>query len=66
MTSTEAIEQMRQGKKVTHEYFTDHEFIYMENGKIISEDKIVHGAPTSYFLLRPGQAWKENWELFKK
>ena len=38
MNKIEAIEAMKQGHKVTHEWFSNDEYIYMKNGEIYDEN----------------------------
>jgi hypothetical protein len=38
MTLQEAIEKARQGIKMTHEYFTDEEYMIMRGNMVIFED----------------------------
>lgn len=38
MTKNEAYVAMEQGKKITHEFFDDNEFLYMKNGTIYMEN----------------------------
>ena len=40
MTLQEAKELAQQGIKVTHEYFTDNEYMYMQGNVIIFEDDV--------------------------
>ena len=40
MTRQEAIEEMRKGKKITHEYFSNGEFIYMDGGRLFNESDL--------------------------
>lgn len=38
MTRQEAISQMRNGVKVTHRYFSDNEWVTMQDGLIVTEE----------------------------
>lgn len=64
MTKEEAIQAMKDGKKVTHRYFTDDEYIFInEKGDIQTED----GAkvdPDEFWKYRQQIAFNEDWELF--
>jgi len=65
MTKLEALEAMRAGKKVTHAYFTDTEYIYMNKDReITSEDGVIHGA--QFWDLRSGESWQHGWEIFEE
>ncbi len=64
MSKDEAIREMMAGNKVTHRYFSDHEFIRMEGGIIyLTEGYPVH--PVDFWKLRSDKTWLEDWELFK-
>lgn len=65
MTKQEAIEAMRQRKKVTHSYFTDDEFIKMEKGKIVTEEGY-SAPPEEFWKYRQSVWWNEGWELFEE
>lgn len=38
MTRPQALEEMKNGKKIKHKYFSNEEFIYMDGTIIMSED----------------------------
>ena len=38
LTKDEAYQKMKEGYKISHTYFTDDEYLYMENCMIFSED----------------------------
>lgn len=65
MTKAEAIEAIRQGKKVTHSYFTNDEFITMKNGRIITEEGY-SASPEEFWRYRTSESWNEHWELFQE
>ena len=44
MTKQAAIQAMESGKKVTHTYFDDDEWITMKNGQIVTEEGYKHDA----------------------
>lgn len=59
MTFDEAIEVMKTGKRVKHEYFTSEEFFEMNNGMIFAED----GCPMTGWYT--GEEWqKTGWSLY--
>lgn len=61
MTKDEALEKMKQGFKVSNQYFTSDEFLYMkENGVIMSEDG--YNFNDWFFNIRKGEEWEE-WKL---
>ena len=64
MTKKDAIQEMKEGKKVTHQYFTDDEWATMENGKIVLEDG-VRCDPDEFWRWRLGSGFDDGWELFE-
>lgn len=62
MTMSQAVEAMKQGKKVTHRCFMDEEHMYMKNGEIYSEDGVCHGE--LFFKLRTAEHWQSGWSIF--
>jgi hypothetical protein len=62
MTKNEAIEAMREGKKVTHRYFTDGEYLYMENGMLFSEEGY-HHRWFDFWNERKEHVWDIDWEI---
>ncbi len=63
MTKDEAIAQMEAGKKVTHNYFTDEEWISMKNGRVINEEGYDHDAKL-FWANRQGEQWDKDWTIF--
>jgi len=49
MTREDAVQEMIDGKKVTHVYFTDDEYIYMKGQDIWSEDGYNFGTVNDEF-----------------
>ncbi len=62
MTKEDALIAMQNGKKVTHRYFTDNEYMYMENDMIFSEDG-VHHKWSEFWDLRSSEDWETDWEI---
>lgn len=64
MTKDEALEKMKQGFKVSNQYFTSDEFLYMkENGVIMSEDG--YNFNDWFFNIRKGEEWKlDGWSVY--
>ncbi len=61
MTYEEAIEAMKQGKKVRNENFTSDEFFEMKDGRIVCE----MGYPMSSWY--KGEPWqKTGWSIFNE
>lgn len=66
MTKDEALEKMKQGFKVSNQYFTSDEFLYMkENGVIMSEDG--YNFNDWVFNIRKGEEWKlDGWRVYRE
>ncbi|NCC17207.1 MAG: hypothetical protein EOM28_12960 [Clostridia bacterium] len=66
MTKDEALEKMKQGFKVSNQYFTSDEFLYMkENGVIMSEDG--YNFNEWFFNIRKGEEWKlDGWSVYRE
>lgn len=62
MTKEEAKQALREGKKLTHRYFSDNEYIYAKGNIIFSEDGVNHGF--DFWNLRPDEWWNDGWEIF--
>lgn len=62
MTKQEAIQKMQEGYAVTHNLFSDNEFIGMKDDMIVTEE----GYPVSpevFWADRKLPIWEEGWEL---
>ena len=66
MNKDEALEKMKQGFKVSNQYFTSDEFLYMkENGVIMSEDG--YNFNDWFFNIRKGEEWKlDGWSVYRE
>jgi hypothetical protein len=64
MSRAEAIKAMREGKKVTHEYFTPTEWATMENGEILLEDG-VRCHPSEFWRWRRDASFDNGWSIFE-
>lgn len=64
MNKDEALEKMKQGFKVSNQYFTSDEFLYMKaNGVIMSEDG--YNFNDWFFNIRKGEEWKlDGWSVY--
>lgn len=65
MTKKEAIQLMREGKKVTHTYFSNDEWMTIKNGKILLEDGVVCSL-SEFFLWRQEEGWEDGYMLFEE
>ena len=63
MTRQEAIKAMREGKKVTHRWFSPEEWATQEHGLIVLEDG-VKCSPSLFWLDRRTSDWDNDWELW--
>lgn len=65
MTKEEAIEAMKSGKRVTHEWFTANEWMTMNiDGKIELEDG-VKCHPNEFWRWRTDSSWGNGYSLFE-
>ena len=70
MTATEALLAMYEGKKLTHRFFTDDEYIYMKNHDIYTEDGYNMGTVFEDFWQSRGgplgdDSWSTDWLLYE-
>ncbi len=66
MTKQEAIEQMKQGKKLTHRSFSNNEFITSDKtGLYYTFEDGVRCCFPEFWKWRLSESWSEGWEIFK-
>ena len=65
MTKQEAIEAMREGKKVTHRYFSSDEWMTIKAGNIITFEDGGSGFINEFFDDRIDSSWEEGYSLFE-
>jgi len=63
MTRPEAIKAMREGKKVTHKYFTREEWATQDHGLILLDDGD-KCAPSAFWKDRQSKMFDNGWSLF--
>lgn len=63
MTKGEAILEMQKGKKVTHTYFTDDEWISCYDGKVIDEIGMKLNWE-EFWAHRQSPAFDKDWSLY--
>ncbi len=64
MNKQEAIEAMRNGKRVRHRYFSDEEYIYMDCGKIHSKDGVCHDMDkVNFWTYHHQPEYNSDWEI---
>lgn len=67
MTREEALQAMRDGKKVTHRLFKDKEYLYMTEGAILTQDYYNVGDETcEFWKAHSDSCWQKDWLLFKE
>jgi hypothetical protein len=64
MTRAEAITAMREGKKVTHKYFSPDEWATQENGQILLEDG-VRCSPDEFWKYRQETYFDNDWSIWE-
>lgn len=63
MTKQEAIQAMKQGKRVRHRFFSQDEWMTQySNGQIIFEDGVKVNMAL-FWSDRTGPAWQDGWEI---
>jgi len=62
VTKSEAIKSMEDGHKVSHHYFSDNEWMTMENGYVVTEDGYRHD-PELFWHFRKGESWKDGYKF---
>lgn len=65
MTKQDATDQMFQGKKVTHRYFSSNEWMTIEDGQIILEDG-VKCSQHEFWRWRIDECWNDGYSLFEE
>lgn len=64
MTKTEAIQQMQKGVRITHEWFSDQEWMTIKDGKILLEDGLKCSSD-EFWSYRTNESWNDGYSLFK-
>jgi hypothetical protein len=66
MTKQMAIEALKQGAKIQHRYFSDNEWVTInEDGKYIFEDGVIC-SPTLFWYDRDSIYWETDWNIFNE
>ncbi|RTK96452.1 MAG: hypothetical protein EKK64_04000 [Neisseriaceae bacterium] len=65
MDREEAKTAIKEGKKLTHDYFMEGEFVMkdIEDGMVIFEDGI-RQVECAFWAFRSGEHWNEGWQIF--
>jgi formylmethanofuran:tetrahydromethanopterin formyltransferase len=62
MTKQQAIDSLRQGRKVSHIFFMAGEFVFInKSGEVQSEDGVIH---PEFWKLRNSPEWEQGWLLY--
>ncbi len=65
MTRKEAYNQMRKGVKVTHRYFSDNEWMTIENGKVKTEDGYLHDYQDFMSWRKNEDGWHDGYSIYR-
>lgn len=65
MNRVEAKKALRQGKRLTHKYFVNGEWVQGVHGVYEFEDG-VHCAPSEFWSIRHGKEYAEGWTEIKQ
>ena len=63
MTKEDAIQAMKEGKKVTHTYFDENEWMTIRDNKIISEDGYIYDM-VEFWSYRTDEAFDDGYFIF--
>lgn len=63
MTKDEVVELLKEGKKITHRYFTPEEYVYQKDGKIFDEKDYCH---TQFWQIRRHESWNTGWGIYNE
>lgn len=66
MTKDEAIQAMKQGKKVTHRYFASDEYVCIKTEDEFTFEDGVTCSPQEFFSTRNHRDWETDWEIFQE
>ena len=68
MTRNEAREALKQGKKITHRYFSDDEFVMLANDGTnrIQDENGFKIESAMFWHDRAGAGFDEGWEVYKR
>ena len=63
MNKQQAINLMREGKKITHYYFGKEEWMTMKDGMILLEDGVVC-SENEFWIFRCTSGWNEGYSIY--
>ena len=67
MNKEQAIEALKQGKKLTHRFFLETEFIYLKEGILYDEENVNLGHPdlnAEFWQIRRAKNWDSDWTIY--
>jgi len=64
MSREEAIQAMKQGERITHRYFSDDEFIYMDDPLEIKDESGYAFPAWLFWSHRNTEQWNDGFDLF--
>lgn len=66
MNQTEAYQYMVSGKKVRHQHYSDHEYVFInDDGIIETEEGFTHGTVTDIFWANYQRNLGDGWMLYE-
>ncbi len=65
MTKQEAIQAMKEGKKVTHTLFSPNEWMTMEGDQIVLEDGVKCDPSLEFWFWRTVDLWNDGYSLYE-
>lgn len=63
MTKEEAKQAMREGKKVTHVYFDDNEWMTMQGDNVLTEEGYLHDAD-EFWSYRTAKCFDDSYSIY--
>lgn len=64
MTRSEAIQALKEGKKVTHRYFNPHEYITYRDGRVRDETDNRLGSIQDFMSYRTSKEFETDWDIY--
>lgn len=68
MNKEEAKQALNEGKKITHVFFCENEFVQKDSedsSVLVFEDFGVKQNEEEFWLMRQDESWNEGWEIVK-
>jgi hypothetical protein len=64
MTKNEAIEAMKKGERVTHDFFLPNEWVTMDEDGFIRTEENYLAYPEQFWADRRGLSWNAGWSVY--